>query len=109
MNDKTLFRGIFLEIPEKGKTTIIFNDKTLKGKINPVLNSVPRHYDERGVKFYKVTGQLQAPTALPPVSIGQAAGWTAEPVWMLWSKEESLAPSRNRTPDVKPVTRRYTD
>lgn len=63
-------------MPEKGKTTIIFNDKILRGtgKIAPVINSTPRHGDDRGVQFYQVIGQLQVPTALAPVSIGQVDG-----------------------------------
>jgi hypothetical protein len=55
-----------------------------------------------------MSGQLHAPAALPPVKepqipIGQETGWDPEPVWMLWSKERTLATAGNRTPAVQPV------
>jgi hypothetical protein len=44
--------------------------------------------------YLKVSGQLNAPAALtpekePPVYIGQEAGWTPEPVWTTWRRENS--------------------
>jgi len=33
---------------------------------------------------------LHAPAALPPVPIGQEAGWAPEPVWTLWRREKPL-------------------
>jgi hypothetical protein len=47
----------------------------------------------------KVNDQLDSPTTLLPakhplVSIVQEAGWALEPIWMLWSSEKSLAPTR---------------
>jgi hypothetical protein len=45
----------------------------------------------------------------PLVPTGQEAGWAPEPVWTLWSWEESLAPVGNRIPAVQPVAHRYTD
>jgi hypothetical protein len=61
-----------------------------------------------------MSGQLHAPVALPtgkkpPVQIGYEAGWARGPVWTLWSTENSLAPTGNRTPAVQSVTCRYTD
>jgi hypothetical protein len=46
----------------------------------------------------KVSGQLQAPAALPPgeklpVPIEQEAGWVPESVWTLWSREKYLLPT----------------
>jgi hypothetical protein len=35
--------------------------------------------------------------------------WALEPFWMVWSKEKSLAPSRNRTLAFQSVVRRCTD
>jgi hypothetical protein len=55
----------------------------------------------------EVSGQFHARAALPPVPIGQDAGWAPEPVWTLWRREKSLAPAGNRA--VYPVARRYTD
>jgi hypothetical protein len=53
----------------------------------------------------QVSGQLQAPAALPPqkvrlVPIEQEDGWVPEPIWTLWRGEESLFPAENRTPAV---------
>jgi hypothetical protein len=62
----------------------------------------------------EVSGELHAPAAVqsgnePPIPIGYEAGWASESVWMLWSKEESLASAENQTPAVCPVARHYTD
>jgi hypothetical protein len=59
------------------------------------------------------SGQLHAPTVLPPgkqppVPIGQEAGWSSEPVWTLW-RRENLPSAGNRTPTIQPVARRFTD
>jgi hypothetical protein len=45
----------------------------------------------------------------PKVPIGQKAELALEPGLTLWSREKSLVPAGNRTPDVQPVARRYTD
>jgi hypothetical protein len=42
----------------------------------------------------EVSGQLHAPAALPPgkeprVPIGEDVGWTSEPVWTIWRRENS--------------------
>jgi hypothetical protein len=42
----------------------------------------------------EVSGQLRAPAALPPavepsVRIGYEVGWTPEPVWTIWRRENS--------------------
>jgi hypothetical protein len=50
-----------------------------------------------------------SPEKQTPVPTGYEAGWAAEPVWKLWSREESLASVVNRTPALQPVARRYTD
>jgi hypothetical protein len=47
--------------------------------------------------------QLHAPAALAPVPIWQEAGWTPEPIWMLWRREKSF-PYREPNPDC-PVCR----
>jgi hypothetical protein len=45
----------------------------------------------------EVSGQLHAPTALPPpgtepsVPVEQGAGWVQKPVWRLWRREKSCA------------------
>jgi hypothetical protein len=62
----------------------------------------------------EVSGQLQAPTALPPrkettVPTEYEAGWASEPVWTLWRRENYLALAGNRTPVVQPVARRHTE
>jgi hypothetical protein len=49
--------------------------------------SWPRHYLE-------MSGELHAPAALPPgkehpVHIGEEVGWTPEPVWTTWRRENS--------------------
>jgi hypothetical protein len=46
---------------------------------------------------------------VPPVPIGQGAGWVPEPVWTLWSREILLAPVRNPAPAVHAVACLYTD
>jgi hypothetical protein len=58
----------------------------------------------------EVSGQLHAPTTLPPspgerapVSIGQEAEWASELVWTLWRKVKSLAPTGTQTLAVQPV------
>jgi hypothetical protein len=55
----------------------------------------------------EVSALIHAPAALtpeePPVPIGQEVGWTPEPVWALWSREESCT-TGNRIWDVQPVT-----
>jgi hypothetical protein len=48
----------------------------------------------------EVSGQLHAPTALPPVPIQWETGWASETVWVFWTREKSLAhllnkPNRN--------------
>jgi hypothetical protein len=40
--------------------------------------------------------------ALPPVPIGQEAGWASEPVWTQGIEEKSSAPVEDRTPIVQP-------
>jgi hypothetical protein len=63
-----------------------------------------------------VSGQLQAPAALPPkekphVPIEQEVGWTTGPVWTTWSSETSC-PHRDLNSDpfvVQTVASRYTD
>jgi hypothetical protein len=54
-----------------------------------------------------VTGQLQAPAALPPgkeppVHIRQEAGWAPESDWTVW-KEENSCIAGNQTRAVQPV------
>jgi hypothetical protein len=63
----------------------------------------PRH-------LLEVSGQLQAPAALPPGKEPPVpiAGRAPEQVWALWSTEKSLAPSGNRTPAIQLVAHRYT-
>jgi hypothetical protein len=63
-----------------------------------------------------MSGQLHAPAALPPgkeppVPIEQEVGWTSEPVWTIWIRENSW-PHRDSNSDfsvVQPVASRYTD
>jgi hypothetical protein len=63
-----------------------------------------------------VSVQLHAPAALPPrkeplVPIGQEVGWTPEPVWTTWRRENSW-PYQNSNSDPsadQPVASRYTD
>jgi hypothetical protein len=60
-----------------------------------------------------VSGQLHAPAALPPgekppVPIGYEVGWTPEPVWTTWRRENSW-PYRDSNSDlsvVQPVAKR---
>jgi hypothetical protein len=94
-----------------------YHEKILSGKVVPVLffNRAPRHKGVVGEwryssthswprNYMEVSGQLHAPTTLPPekellVPIGQEAGWTPEPSWTrLW--EEKFPPrSGTRTPN----------
>jgi hypothetical protein len=39
--------------------------------------------------------------ALPPVAIGQEAGWVPEPVWTQRIEEKFFAPAGDRTPVVQ--------
>jgi hypothetical protein len=60
----------------------------------------------------EVFGQLHALAVLSPgkehqVTIGYEAGWAPERIWMLWSRDTSLASAGDRTPPVKSVIRRY--
>jgi hypothetical protein len=51
------------------------------------------------------------PAKDPPVPIGQEVGWTAEPIWTKWRRENPW-PYRDSNSDpsvVQPVTSRYTD
>jgi hypothetical protein len=68
----------------------------------------------------EANGQLHGPAALSPgeqtpVTIGEDAGWTPEPVMTLWRREKSLDCAGNRTrsgnwtPAVHPVAHRYTE
>jgi hypothetical protein len=45
----------------------------------------------------------------PPITIGTEAGWTPEPEWTLWRKEQSLAPAGNRTSTVQLESHHYTN
>jgi hypothetical protein len=50
----------------------------------------------------EVSGQLQAPAALPPgkkllVPIGYEAGWGPEPFWTRWWRENFPAPAGIQT------------
>jgi hypothetical protein len=64
----------------------------------------------------EVSGQLHAPAALhpgrgTPVSSG-CGDWVGPRDgldWMLWSRDNVLASTGNRTRTVQPVARRYTD
>jgi hypothetical protein len=68
------------------------------------------------VYYMEVSGQFHVPAASPPrkeppVPIGQEAGWTPEPVWTTWRRENSC-PHRDSNSDrsvVQPVASRYTD
>jgi hypothetical protein len=63
-----------------------------------------------------VSGQLHAPSSLPPskelpVPIGQKVGWTPDPVWTTWWRENSW-PYQGSNSDfsvVQLVASRYTD
>jgi hypothetical protein len=46
--------------------------------------------------YMELTGQLHVPDVLPPVPIGQEAGWVAKPVWRVWSREKSPASAGNQ-------------
>jgi hypothetical protein len=64
----------------------------------------------------KAYGGADVPAALPPgkeppVPIEQEAGWTQQPVWTTWRRENSW-PYRDSNSDpsvVQPVASRYTD
>jgi hypothetical protein len=69
--------------------------KTCVGVYVYVHHSIPRHWLEASC-------QLQAPAALPQrtepsVSIAEETGWTAEPVWTLWTKDKPLALAGTKT------------
>jgi hypothetical protein len=54
----------------------------------------------------EVSGQLQAPAALPPgkeppVPFGEEAGWAPEPVWTQWWREKFPAPAGNWAPVIR--------
>jgi hypothetical protein len=67
-------------------------------------------------QYLVVSGQIHAPAALtpekePPVTIGQEVGWITEPVWTIWTIENSW-PHRDSNSDfsvAQPVASRYTD
>jgi hypothetical protein len=64
--------------------------------------------------YVEVSGQLHALATLPPgkeplVPIGWEAGWLPELVWTLQGREKSVAPSRNRTPAIRPIACCYTN
>jgi hypothetical protein len=65
----------------------------------------PRNYME-------VSGQLQVPAALPPEKEPLVPiGWTPEPFWRRWRRENFLAPAGNRTLEPRsssPEPSRYT-
>jgi hypothetical protein len=54
-------------------------------------------------------GHFTSEETVPPVPIGQEAGWAPEPVWTLWSREKSFDSAGYQTSAVRPVPRRYTD
>jgi hypothetical protein len=56
----------------------------------------------------EVSGQLQAPGALPPekeppVPIGYDARWAPVQIWTRWRIEKLSALAGNRTPIVQPI------
>jgi hypothetical protein len=57
------------------------------------------------------TGRFTPTEKEPPVPIGYKAGWTTEPVWTSWGRENSwLYRDANSDPSVvQPVASRYTD
>jgi hypothetical protein len=63
-----------------------------------------------------VSGQLHVPAALPSgkepaVPIGQEVGWTPQPIWTTWRRENSC-PYRDSNSDhsvVQHVASHYTD
>jgi hypothetical protein len=65
--------------------------------------SWPRHQLE-------VSGQLHTPASLPPVPIGEEVGWTPEPVWTTWKREDSwpYLDSNSDPSVVQSVASRYT-
>jgi hypothetical protein len=50
----------------------------------------------------EVSGQLQVPAALPPVSIGLDAGWAPDSVCTLWRREKALVRNKTRPPSPQP-------
>jgi hypothetical protein len=66
--------------------------------------------------YLEMSGQFHAPAALSPekerpVPIGLEVGWTPEPVWTTWRRENAW-PYRDSNSDpsfVQPVASRYTD
>jgi hypothetical protein len=54
-------------------------------------------------------GRALPPGKGPPVSVGQEAGWTPEPVWTQRLEEKFSASIGDRTPVVQSVVRHYTD
>jgi hypothetical protein len=69
----------------------------------PIICSYLSELDIYG-KFFALHGCEWSTSrcgSFTPVPIGQEAGWTLEPVWMLWSKDS--CPTWNRAPAVQPV------
>ena len=46
----------------------------------------------------RLSHQLHAPAALPPVPIEYEGRWILEPIWTLWNTQKSRAPVRNDAP-----------
>jgi hypothetical protein len=62
----------------------------------------------------EVSAQLHALATLPPgksapAPIGQEAGWSPEPVWMMYRREKPLAPAGIQTQTIQPVAHHYTN
>jgi hypothetical protein len=55
------------------------------------------------------SGRALPPGKVPPVLIGQEAGWAPEPVWTQRLEEKSSASVGDRTPVVQSVASHYTD